>query len=422
MKRRMYAKVLAAAMAVSLVATGVAGCGNEKKEEPKAKTEANLEITEEDPNEEAVEKLKAYIPKVDKIDVVENAKNLDMDKAVSSLVTPEKAGEVEKVTVEDTKLDPKKTGTYEVTVTVALKEAANQAGAGVDTENTAEAAAETKEKAPAAAANEQADPASDDQKAETDQKADADQKTDADQKADTDQEAATDQKTEDGQKEDPDTDTGKADADSGKDQEITGTVEVDVITKEEAEGNANKGDAVITDDNVILGQEPAEEETEEKKADEEGQQASADTDKKDPAKDTGSKDNSSSSKPSSNSGSSNKGNSGGNKGSSSSSSKPSKPAHKHTWKEVGHNETVYKTVTDYETVPVYGEKVVCGCGKQFNNTSEWDQHSIDGCPYGYSVKEVQTGTKKVAVGSHKEAVGKKWVSEGYRCSGCGARK
>ena len=165
MKRRMYAKVLAAAMAVSLVATGVAGCGNEKKEEPKAKTEANLEITEEDPNEEAVEKLKAYIPKVDKIDVVENAKNLDMDKAVSSLVAPEKAGEVEKVTVEDTKLDPKKTGTYEVIVTVALKAAADQAGAGADTENTAEAAAETKEKAPAAAANEQAGPASDDQKA-----------------------------------------------------------------------------------------------------------------------------------------------------------------------------------------------------------------------------------------------------------------
>ena len=416
MKRRMYAKVLAVAMAVSLVATGVAGCGNEKKEEPKAKTEANLEITEEDPNEEAVEKLKAYIPKVDKIDVVENAKNLDMDKAVSSLVTPEKAGEVEKVTVEDTKLDPKKTGTYEVTVTVALKEAADQAGAGADTENTAEAAAETKEKAPAAAANEQADPASDDQKAETDQKADADQKTDADQKADTDQEAATDQKTEDGQKEDPDTDTGKADADSGKDQEITGTVEVDVITKEEAEGNADKGDAVITDDNVIVGQEPAEEETEEKE-EEKGQQASADTDKKDPAKDTGSKDNSSSSKPSSNSGSSNK-------GSSSSSSKPSKPAHKHTWKEVGHNETIYKTVQDYKEVPVYENRTICNyCGKDITgNTDHIVWCGPDGNGSSYSIKEVQTGTKKVPAGTHKEAVGKKWVSEGYKCSGCGARK
>ena len=404
MKRRMYAKVLAAAMAVSLVATGVAGCGNEKKEESKAKTEANLEITEEDPNEEAVEKLKTYIPKVDKIDVVENAKNLDMDKAVSSLVTPEKAGEVEKVTVEDTKLDPKKTGTYEVTVTVALKEAADQAGAGADTENTAEAAAETKEKAPAAAANEQADPASDDQKAETDQKADADQ------------EAATDQKTEDGQKEDLDTETGKADADSGKDQEITGTVEVDVITREEAEGNADKGDAVITDDNVIVGQEPAEEETEEK-AEEEGQQASADTDKKDPAKDTGSKDNSSSSKPSSNSGSSNK-------GSSSSSSKPSKPAHKHTWKEVGHNETIYKTVQDYKEVPVYENRTICNyCGKDITgNTDHIVWCGPDGNGSSYSIKEVQTGTKKVPAGTHKEAVGKKWVSEGYKCSGCGARK
>ena len=92
---------------------------------------------------------------------------------------------------------------------------------------------------------------------------------------------------------------------------------------------------------------------------------------------------------------------------------------------------MYKTVTDYQDQPVYETKVVCGCGAIFDNTQQWDQHSIDGCIYGYSVKRVQTGTQRVAVGTHQEQTGTRWVQDsaewdetvttGYKCS-CGATK
>lgn len=97
----------------------------------------------------------------------------------------------------------------------------------------------------------------------------------------------------------------------------------------------------------------------------------------------------------------------------------------------GHNEAVYTTVTDYEEQPIYTEKVVCGCGAVFDSDTQWEQHSIDGCVYGYSVKPIQSGTQKVAVGSHQEQTGTKWVQDsaaydetvtvGYKCS-CGATK
>lgn len=36
--------------------------------------------------------------------------------------------------------------------------------------------------------------------------------------------------------------------------------------------------------------------------------------------------------------------------------------------------------------------------------SDWEYHSsFSGCPYGYSVKNVQTDTEKVAVGSYQES-------------------
>ncbi len=58
--------------------------------------------------------------------------------------------------------------------------------------------------------------------------------------------------------------------------------------------------------------------------------------------------------------------------------------------------------------PVYETKIVCGCGAVFDNDSQWEQHSIDGCPYGYTVTPVQTGSIP------HEAT--------YICSGCGATK
>lgn len=115
-------------------------------------------------------------------------------------------------------------------------------------------------------------------------------------------------------------------------------------------------------------------------------------------------------------------------------------SHTHNWiaitKNVHHDavyetQPVYTTVTDYEDQPVYATKVVCGCGKWFDTTTEWGNHSID-CDYGYSVRKVQTGTQRVAVGSHQEQTGTQQVlvknaydetvTTGYKCSYCGETK
>lgn len=121
---------------------------------------------------------------------------------------------------------------------------------------------------------------------------------------------------------------------------------------------------------------------------------------------------------------------------------PKKDTHTHNYSipitktvhhdEVGHNEPIYTTVTDYEDQPVYATKVVCGCGAQFNNDDQWELHCLDtGCRYGYSVRKIQVGSNRVAVGSHQEQTGTKWVVDraaydetvttGYKCS-CGATK
>lgn len=121
---------------------------------------------------------------------------------------------------------------------------------------------------------------------------------------------------------------------------------------------------------------------------------------------------------------------------------PSKPAetqpvetqHKHTWvkqtKQVQH-----EAVGHYETVviqaawdePIYETKVVCGCTAVFNNDYEWEQHSLDGCIYGYTVQSVQVGSKH-----HDAVTEQKWVEDkaawtetvvtGYKCGSCGATK
>lgn len=109
-------------------------------------------------------------------------------------------------------------------------------------------------------------------------------------------------------------------------------------------------------------------------------------------------------------------------------------AHEHQWEqyvkdtidhpEVGHYET--KVVQAAYDEPQYEEKCICGCGKTFDNSNQWLDHSlVDDCPYGYSVMPVQVGT------IHHDAVTEQvWVVDqaaytenvyGYRCS-CGATK
>lgn len=110
-----------------------------------------------------------------------------------------------------------------------------------------------------------------------------------------------------------------------------------------------------------------------------------------------------------------------------------KPQHQHDWAaktelithpEEGHYETV--VVKEAWDEPIYETKVVCGCGAIFNNDYEWEQHSLDGCIYGYSVQSVQVGTKHHdAVTEPQWVVDKKaWyesVIVGYECQ-CGATK
>lgn len=135
------------------------------------------------------------------------------------------------------------------------------------------------------------------------------------------------------------------------------------------------------------------------------------------------------------------------------------PSHTHNWveqtKTVHHDAmTIQQWVEDspawdepvYEQQPVYEEieKVHCnGCGNEFDQYSDWVSHTTyyedemsDFSHGSYSVvwHQVQTGTKSVQTGTiHHDATGhnetvvvsEAWdetVSNGYKCSGCGATK
>lgn len=108
--------------------------------------------------------------------------------------------------------------------------------------------------------------------------------------------------------------------------------------------------------------------------------------------------------------------------------------HTHTWvaqTTTVHHDAVTEQVWVQDSAawdePVYGTKVVCGCGAIFDNDNQWEQHSIDGCPYGYSVQSVQTGTVHHEATGHYETkvvqdAYDETVTTGYVCSGCGATK
>ena len=121
MKRRTVAVMLAALF----VSTSVVGCGENKTTESKKVQTTTVATTKKaTSNHDAIKK---YIEKADKIVIVKDAKNLDMEKAVSSMVTESQKDNVESVTVDDSKVDSTKAGTYPLTITVKLKgETANQ--------------------------------------------------------------------------------------------------------------------------------------------------------------------------------------------------------------------------------------------------------------------------------------------------------
>lgn len=381
MKKKMVKALLVGAAAMAMVVNGV-GCTPKEEKSP-----VQSEAVKEDPNETAVKELKKYIPKVDRLKVVQNAKNLDMTKAVTGLVDEKQKDKVASVKVDDSKLDETKPGTYEVTVTVTLKD---------DNSKTTPDSAKAPAKGDAGKTEDNTGKA-EDSKGETQDKPG----TDADSKEDT----------------------------SKEDNTISGTVDVEIVDKDKVEDLTGKGDVVITDDNkVVESDKPAEDKKEDDK--EKDKDKKPDNDEK-PESDKNSKP-SKEEKPDNNSQSTNKP-----AGGSSNNSNNNQQSHTHSWvqqyttvyhEEVGHSEQVWVVDAQAWDEPVYEGHYICNkCGADLG-TGDPTAHSIE-CRSGYHTENVQVGT------THHDEVGhyeSKWVVDsqawtetvpnGYSCSGCGATK
>lgn len=147
MQRRediMKKKFVAILLVTMMISTSIIGCGEKKAVEIDNKTvETTTKTSDHD-------EIKKYIKNADELVVVKDAKNLDMEKAVNSLVSEEQKAKVESVTVDDSKVDSTKAGTYPLTITVKLKaETTEQNIASLTTESSTESQdASTTEKEP----------------------------------------------------------------------------------------------------------------------------------------------------------------------------------------------------------------------------------------------------------------------------------
>lgn len=140
----MKKKFVAILLATMMISTSIIGCGEKKAVEIDNKTvETTTKTSDHD-------EIKKYIKNADELVVVKDAKNLDLEKAVNSLVSEEQKAKVESVTVDDSKVDSTKAGTYPLTITVKLKaETTEQNIASSTTESSTESQdASTTEKEP----------------------------------------------------------------------------------------------------------------------------------------------------------------------------------------------------------------------------------------------------------------------------------
>lgn len=417
MKKKMVKALLVGAAAMAMVVNGV-GCTPKKEKSP-----VQSEAVKEDPNETAVKELKKYIPKVDRLKVVQNAKNLDMTKAVTELVDEKQKGKIESVKVDDSKLDETKPGTYEVTVTVTLKndnskttpdsaKAPAKEDAGKTEDNTGKAEETTK------------DTAAKDDTSATDKDTPVKEDTANPKTPDKEDTGKTEDSKEETQNK-PGTDADSKEDTSKEDNTISGTVDVEIVDKDKVEDLTGKGDVVITDDNkVVESDKPAEDKKEDDK------DKKPDNDKK-PETDKNSKP-SKEEKPDNNSQTTNKP-----AGGSSNNNNNNQQSHTHSWvqqyttvyhEEVGHSEQVWVVDAQAWDEPVYEGHYICNkCGADLG-TGDPTAHSIE-CRSGYHTENVQVGT------THHDEVGhyeSKWVVDsqawtetvpnGYSCSGCGATK
>lgn len=359
MKKKTVRILLAAMLATSMVA-GCIGCG--KTEEPKedAKTEITVNQEKTDETDDIKELLK-YVPKADKVKIVENAKNLDMDKILMDAVDEKQKSQVKDIQCDMKDADLTKKGTYTVPVTLTLKEQAD----GKD-------AAKTEEK----------------------------KETSKDKKETAKTESTKDE---------------KAKKPVSEKNVIQTEIKMEVISKDKAKELADKGNLVIQADGTAVKAESKEKDAEKKESEK----------KDDSKKSKESADNNVDNTSTANNTNTNSGNSTNNSGSSSGSTNtgtpdnntgggeyvppaqeqpaPTPPPVNHTWALEMAEQQVW--VDDYVT------KVYCSCGADI--TGNITMHYANGCEGSYStVDEVS--------GGHYET---QWVETGrYYCTSCGAYK
>ena len=442
----MRRKIVAILLAVMTVSTAVIGCGDNKTTETESKkVQTSTETSDHD-------EIKKYIKNADEIVIVKDAKNLDLEKAVNSLVSEEQKAKVESVTVDDSKVDSTKAGTYPLTITVKLKaETTDQDIASSTTESSTDSQdGSTTEKEPDTVKTENSAESKDTSTSEKEPDTEADKDTSKDAAKDT----------------------------------VKDTVDVIVAEKKDAEDLLNKGSAVIGDDSKVEVKEDEKnasndgKEEEKKTEDSSKQEVSNKTDskkeeskkedtkkndtKKEPSKQekpakNDSKKNETSNKP--NTSTSNKKqettkpspststttkpatNSGSNKDNSNKTE--TKPVHQHNYvaqthvvhhEATGHNEQYVVQDAWDEQVTTYEDYAweccnVCGADRTADPWGHMEKHALAYEGGGY---HTEYGTRPITKTVHHEAVyGTRWVQDsaaydetvidGYVCS-CGARK
>ncbi len=448
----MKRKIVAIMLAAVVVSASVVGCGENKTTETESKKVQTTTVATTKKTTSNHDAIKKYIEKADKIVIVKDAKNLDMEKAVSSMVSESQKDNVESVTVDDSKVDSTKAGTYPLTITVKLKDET-----AVQKEETTTDNAKTESAV----------------KTETSK---TDNKTET-----TAKDEVKDTKTETNASESKDTESKDTTTDNKQESDkntIKDTVDVTVADKDKADDLLNNGSAVVGDDSKVevkedkevasndTKKEETDKKTEEKKEETTKKEDSSkkdDSKKEETKKDTSSKTESSSSdkkqdnttntatpskpaaskpaetkpapsKPSTNT------NSGSNQGNS--TQKPSKPVHQHNYvaqthvvhhEATGHNEQYVVQAAWDETVTTYEDYVweccnVCGADCTADPWGHMEQHALAYEGGGY---HTEYDKRPVTTPVHHDAVyGTRWVQDspawdetvvdGYACS-CGAR-
>ncbi len=113
--------IITAMMIFSMLSTILTGCGQKKMEQGFKETKDKVESDMKETKDEVVSDFKEYIEKIDQVAVVRDAKDFDFSKSLMERLEESKKGEVKKITVDDSKIDYNKSGTYPAEVTMELE-------------------------------------------------------------------------------------------------------------------------------------------------------------------------------------------------------------------------------------------------------------------------------------------------------------